>query len=45
MNSLKLRLITIASIFFVVGLVADLLPHPALGPGLIQSCLNAIFPD
>ncbi|MEM7770191.1 MAG: hypothetical protein AAGA75_16800 [Cyanobacteria bacterium P01_E01_bin.6] len=29
----------------MMGLVADVLPHPALGPGLIQSWLSATFPE
>ena len=28
-----------------MGLFADVLPHPALGPGLIQSGLEAVFPE
>lgn len=26
--------------FFLVGLLADALPHPSLGPGLLSSTLN-----
>lgn len=45
MKSLELRLPIIATAFFLMGLFADVLPHPALGPGLIQSSLEVIFPE
>ena len=45
MKSLELRFPIIATAFFLMGLFADVLPHPALGPGLIQSGLEAVFPE
>ena len=45
MKSLELKLPIIAAAFLLMGLFADVLPHPALGPGLIQSGLEAVFPE
>lgn len=49
MKFLEIRFPLIAIAFVIVGLVADMLPHPALGPGLIQSVISrtseAMHPD
>ena len=45
MKPFQIRLSILAAAFLSIGLVTDLLPHPALGPGLIQSCMNAVFTE
>lgn len=40
---LKPNISATIAVFLVVGILADLVPHPALGPGLIQSSFTAIF--
>jgi hypothetical protein len=45
MSHTPLRLPVIAFFFLLMGIVVDLLPHPALGPGLIQSSMGIIFAE
>ncbi|MEB3212984.1 MAG: hypothetical protein VKL39_16645 [Leptolyngbyaceae bacterium] len=45
MKRIEIKMPAIAFSFLLMGVFADLLPHPALGPGLIQSCFNTLFPD
>lgn len=43
MNPSKPKVSILVVAFFAVGLIADSLPHPALGPSLIESYMSHRF--
>jgi hypothetical protein len=45
MKRFEIKLPIIAVAFVMVGLIADFLPHPALGPGLIRSVFAMTFEE
>ncbi|MEB3359268.1 MAG: hypothetical protein VKK04_21260 [Synechococcales bacterium] len=44
MDTSRPRLSILAITFLFTGLIADVIPHPALGPGLLQLGLNVLAP-
>ncbi|MGF1497489.1 MAG: hypothetical protein ACFB8W_11780 [Elainellaceae cyanobacterium] len=45
MDTSRPRLSILVTAFLLTGLVADMVPHPALGPGIIRLGLNALAPE
>jgi|GEM_PF-4363930 len=42
-QSTKINFPLLVTTFILVGLLADCIPHPALGSGLISTAVNQVF--